>query len=1018
MRYTVGLIFLSLFFALVVDGQTRRGRAKKPQPRREIITEMHEAAPPPAAPTSVGLTVEKYVSTYDLNADGTGRQTWELHQRCQIESCLPRATSIKRIYNGNLEKFKLIEAYILKPNGTKVAMPPSAYSDRTTDQTEAAPGFSSLREIEIRFDGLAVGDIAGLKLEIATIRSNFDGRFDALEIFPILFDWKSLEVNVSAPTGYPLYIEGVGLDGGKLDDVDGRSRWQFRKLNLSKIDLEPMMHDIVSVSPRFALTNFKNFEELGAAYWQSMQQKAIVTPQIKALADEITKDVTDPSQQASLIYEWVNKNIRYLSVVLDRGGWVPHSASEIIANRYGDCKDYSTVIHTLLKAKNIDSTPVLIRSDLSDWFPGVATADYFNHAVLYIPSIDLFADATVPNTRLGLVPQLIVGKKAVLAGERTGVTRVPDNDPLANQLISSVDMDLQSNGDLKARTRSTYVGRSEILFRPMFSDSNFARNSSRFVRWLLAYHGVEGDGTVLSIGNPHKVGEPFNVDIEAKIANYTTFLPSGKVTIPNGISMVNMRALEMFTSTEKRRTNLIVGATTFRETYIVTLPTQVQAAAPTAVNEFSNAIGKFKVTSELKDRKVHLTRELVLHRDIVRPADYPAFKELVGKMLDLHEVEIAYTADPSLLRDKSKELRTASRTPVRKPATSVDPIADLNSLRKLRPAEVQRYEAKLKTDENDVAARLVLLRHYYWNTRGVKTAAIKAAELRHRLWLIRNRPDVSDAVLYGFTPPDYDPKSPEFQQLKAAWIETVNADKKNLDARLAAIDFLRNRDNAAAETLLREAIDADPDNYKLPLLMTDILATEFHASSTAPDRRLELSKRLMDVGNAALVLIRKERSEERDADRGQLLKALSYAALETGDLNAAGTYAKELVLDFGQSSNDFVYDEMTHVGNTIMGLVELRRNNVDKAKEHLLISIRAPLRKDYNSLTRIETRLAKELFNKGEKTAVTEYLKLCLDLGNLKEYPESYADEIKSLKLWQEQISKGIKPSFEFSARQ
>ena len=1014
MRYTVGLIALSLLLAFTVDGQTRRGRARNPQPKPKVGYKV-VVPPPPAEPTSVGLTVEKYVSNYDLNGDGTGRQTWEMHQRCHIESCLPRASSIKRVYNGDLEKFKLLEAYILKPDGTKVALPPSAHSDRTTDQTEAAPGFSSLREFEIRFDGFAVGDVACLKLEIVTFRSNFEGRFDALEIFPILFDWKQLEVNVTAPANYPLYVEGVSLDGGKLEDVEGRSRWQFRKANISKINLEPMMHDVVSASPRFALTNFKNFEELGAAYWQSMQQKAVVTPQIKALADEITKDVTDPSQQASLIYEWVNKNIRYLSVVLDRGGWVPHSASEIIANRYGDCKDYSTVIHTLLKAKNIDSTPVLIRSDLSDWFPGVATADYFNHAVLYIPSIDLFADATVPNTRLGLVPQLIVGKKAVLAGERTGLTRVPDNDPAANQLISSVDLELQPNGDLKARTRNTYVGRSEILFRPMFADSSFRSNSAQFVKMLLAYHGVQGDGTVLNIGNPHKVGEPFSVDIEAKIADYTTFLQTGKVAIPHGISMVNMRALEMFISTEKRRTNLMVGATTFRETYTVSLPSQVQPVAP-AASEFSNSIGKFKVASELKDRKVIVTRELILHRDIVRPSDYPAFKELVEKMLGLHEVEISYSADPSLLRDKSKQLRTAARTPPVRSAKSLDPLEALDLPRKLRPVEVQRLEAKLKTDENDVETRMLLLRHYYWNAP-VKTPAINATVLRHRLWLIQNRPDITDSLLYGYTRPEYDAKSSEFQQLKAAWIERVNADKKNVDVRIAAVEFIRDRDNVTAELLLREAIEADPDNYKLPLLLADILAGEFHASSTPPARRLELSKRLIELGNAALTLISKERSDERDADRGQLLKTLSYAALETGDLNAAGTYAKELVLDFGQSSNDFVYDEMTHVGNTVMGLVELRRNNIEKAKEHLLTSIKAPLRKDYNSLTRIETRLAKEIYDKGEKIAVTEYLRLCLELGNLKEYPESYADEIKSLKLWQEQISKGIRPSFEFPAR-
>lgn len=1017
MRYIVSLLLFSLFVCLTADAQTRRGRVKSSVKRKEIVASLNEAPPRSAdaiAP-SIGLIVEKYVSSYDIGGDGTGRQTLEMQQRCKTEACVARGVNFKRVYNGNLEKFRLIEASVIKAGGTAVRLPQTAFTDRTTDQTEAAPGFSSLREVELRFDDLEVGDAAHFKLEITTVRSNFDGRFDSLEMFPVLFDWRSIEINVTAPVSYPLFIEGSGLDGGKLADLNGRSRWQFTRKDLAHIGIEPMMHDVVSVSPRFALTNFRSFEELGSAYWEAMKQKAIVTPEIKALADEVTKGVTDPSQQASLIYQWVNKNVRYLSVVLDRGGWIPHSATEVIANRYGDCKDYATVILTLLKAKGIESTPVLIRSDTSEWFPGVATADYFNHAILYIPSIDMFADATMPNTRLGLVPQVLVGKKAVLAGERTGLVRVPDNNPDGNQVISDVSLEFQPNGDLKARTKNTYIGRSEILFRPMFGDSGFARQSPVFVRSLLAFHGVEGDGTVLNVGDPHKVGEPFGVEIEAKIGNFTTFLPKGTVSIPEGVSMVNMRAMEMFVSSEKRQTSMIIGATIFRESFSVVLPDQVRPTSPPPAAEFSNALGRFKIASEMKDKRITFTRELVLARDIVRPSDYSAFKELIGKMLAAHDVNIAYTADPSLLREKSRELRS-SRGKAPKPATagSISDRFAFTPARKLRPADVQRMEAKIKTNENDLETRLSLVRHYYWhNPAGSR--ALKGAFIRHRLWLIEHRPEMGDAELLGLTRPEIDPRSEEFRQLKEAWTARVDAGPKNSAVLANAVDFLRGRDDPAAEKLVRNAMPANPDDYKLPLLLTDIFASEFHAHGTSAARRLELSKKLIDVGSNALVLIRKERSDERDADRGELLKRLSYAALETGDLDGAAVFAKELVLDFGQSSTEFIYDEVAHIGNTILGLVELRRNNLPKAKEHLLTSMRAPLRKDYNSLSRIETRLAKELFDRGEKDAVLEYLALCLNLKNLKEYPESYADEIRALKLWRDQIARGVTPTFEFN---
>ena len=207
---------------------------------------------------------------------------------------------------------------------------------------------------------------------------------------------------------------------------------------------------------------------------RTAESKANITPEIIELANRITKDISDPRQQASAIYEWVNKNIRYLLVYLDRGGWIPHDTSQIVKNGYGDCKDYTILIKTLLKVKGIESYPVIIRSDMTDWVPDVAVPGFFNHAILYIPSIDLFADATAPNTRLGLIPQTIVGKQGFLAGEKTGVIKTPADRPGDSEVLSDVVVTYAPDGGMKAVSKNTYRGRGEILFRPMFGGAQSA----------------------------------------------------------------------------------------------------------------------------------------------------------------------------------------------------------------------------------------------------------------------------------------------------------------------------------------------------------------------------------------------------------------------------------------------------------------------------------------------------------------------------------------------------------------
>lgn len=1022
MRKILSILLLISSLVLTAEAQTKRGRAggkvtikgtaSVPKSvRKEII----EAKPD----LSLGQTVEKYVSSYELNRDGTAKQTWEMQQRCENELCVARIANTKHVYNSDLQKISVVDAYVLKPGGKKISVPVAAIQNKPTAQAEAAPGFSSLREVEINFENLKPGDSAYLKLEILTTKSTFDRHFDSLENFPLIFDWKSIEINISAPADYPVFIDSTGLEGGKLTDESGRSRWQFRKQNVASLEIEPAMYDVVSISPRMALTTFKSFDELGSAFWENVKKKAIVTPEVQAIADEVTKGITDPKQQVSAIYDWANKNIRYLLIVLDRGGWIPHSSTEIIANRYGDCKDYTTIIYALLKAKGIESVPVLIRSELGDWFPEVATADYFNHAILYIPGIDMFADATTPNTRLGLVPQSLVGKKALLAGEKTGIIEVPRNNPDENQMISDVTMVFSSNGTVKARSRNTYVGRAEIIFRPMFGDSTLPRNSPLFVKSLLAYFGVDGTGSIVSVGNPHKVGEPFAMEMEAAIENFTTFLPKGRLSLPVGINMIHSSGLEAFTGSETRRTNLITGATRISEKLAVNLPPTVAATVLPKPVKFANAVGSYKIEFDLKDNQVKIARELIIAKDFISPGDYAAFKELVRKAAEGESVEIEYTADPSLLRAKSKELKSA---PVRRSGSGSFDDMMMGGMyeefyKKLKPAEVRRMEAKLVTDENDSESRMRLIRHYAgFNTK--KTPATEKGHLQHRLWLVRNRPEVSDYEIYGWHTPQYDSASSEYLPLKTEWLARVEADKKNSKIRLNAVGFVKQNDPEVAEKLAVAGSEIEPDNYKFPLLLTELKAAQLEGfdQKISPEKRISTAEKLLNYGETALKMIKSERSEERDADRSVLLKRLCGAAIESGKLERAAALATELILDFGQSSTDFGYDEAAHVGNITLGRVEFAKNNIEKAGDHLLIAIRAPLRKDYNSIEKIDMRLAKELYEKGEKEIVLEYLRLCLNLGNLKEYPESHEDEIKALKLWQEQIGKGIKPSFDFKA--
>ncbi len=62
------------------------------------------------------------------------------------------------------------------------------------------------------------------------------------------------------------------------------------------------------------------------------------------------------------LYDYVSRNIRYVSLSFGLGRIQPHAASEVLANGYGDCKDKNTLLAALLDAEGFHSTSVLIGS--------------------------------------------------------------------------------------------------------------------------------------------------------------------------------------------------------------------------------------------------------------------------------------------------------------------------------------------------------------------------------------------------------------------------------------------------------------------------------------------------------------------------------------------------------------------------------------------------------------------------------------------------------------------------------
>jgi transglutaminase-like putative cysteine protease len=476
--------------------------------------------------------VRSAVASIDVRPDGSSVQTFHVALQAANDAAAQRIAQQPIVYSASREELTILEAYTQKSDGTRLNVDADAIHAQLLPGSSNFPLFNDQNRKVVVFPSVAAGDTIVYTARRGVHRPLFPGHFTWQVFLDRSVSWHDYRVTITAPANMPLHVEQHGIEVERHPN-DNQVVYRFHAAFPNAVVEGPAAVGPFQRLPRAFASSMPDYATMARAYAVQSLPREAVTSEIQRLADRLTDGVTDRKDQARLIYNWVSTHIRYVAIWLGQGVVEPHTAFNVLAVGYGDCKDHAVLFGALLKARGIDSEPVLINSGNEYLLPGPPTLAVLNHVITWLPEFALYVDTTAEVAPFGVLPFQEYGKPVVHASATAPVER---QTPviLPGQATESFVNKATLAPDGTIEGESTTVGSGPFSIALRFAAKNIGlQGQQRAAQAQLKSQGEEGSGSfdfppVTNIDGDYSVIGRFHLDPKPELLDGTTFpLPVG-----------------------------------------------------------------------------------------------------------------------------------------------------------------------------------------------------------------------------------------------------------------------------------------------------------------------------------------------------------------------------------------------------------------------------------------------------------------------------------------------------------
>lgn len=416
--------------------------------------------------TDAGLTRLSYQQQFEIQPHSVERTTTVIDYYPSFID-IDEYGSKSVYFDQHQQRVEIVSAMTLSPEGAIATVDPKL--TKLLD-THSENTFTDEQQLTIPLPSLTEGSVSIVTYKTITDRPKDDRHWShqsyTRRSFPIQEYLLSAQWSASEAIQWRADTKDV-----VCEDLTDGFRCQGNTISAYQHDNATRWQDHIG---RIEISDFSDWQQVVDKARQAMNHAEVKTLGIDETYQTLTDNVTLQEEKIARLLSFVARDIRYVSMSEAEHARTPHTIEETLRNRYGDCKDKSTLLKALLAKAGVESDLVLVDTDRFNHSSMLLPAmGHFNHVVVCfdLSSQRYCLDPTDNLTDWKTTPTWIQGKANLVLKDGHQPKQMASNH-YRWRFDSHVQLTFDNQGGQHERQSRTYFGEYASYYRNELASLN------------------------------------------------------------------------------------------------------------------------------------------------------------------------------------------------------------------------------------------------------------------------------------------------------------------------------------------------------------------------------------------------------------------------------------------------------------------------------------------------------------------------------------------------------------------